>query len=577
MSKLRRYPRPPTPYIESEAELMNPDNQNTEAEKTRLSMAARIARLDEKPQENPATEASTSTADPIDAIGADDRFASIVPDEFSTPPAEDGPLQDAPVPAEGAYEAKGRPKRRYRKLWLIPVVLVALLAAAYGGGVYYFNEHCLPNTMVDGADVSGMTKSEVAASIESQVADYVISVTGDGVDLNLTASDLSLGYDGEAYAANVMSRTSAWQWPLEISGSRSYTLQKTIKYDSDKVVSALAPFVEQSRSTAEKTAKEATVTYDSASKAFVLQIDGDTSSLDGDAAAAKVCSALDALQTTVELGDDCMNTGYDFSSFVVKANSCLSAAPTLTLAGTTVAEIGADQIASWLKVGNDLGIEIDSAAVTAWCKGDLSKACDTVGTSRTYTRADGQTFTVAGGEYGWNIDGASTADKIISALEGGQKTIIEIPTLSKGETWVLGGQDWGKRYIDIDLSEQHARMYDDSGSLIWESDVVTGDTTEDHATPTGVYTMNSNRASDNVELRGEIDASTGEPEYISYVDYWMPFIGNSYALHDASWRSSFGGTIYCGNGSHGCVNLPVDKAAELWNLCRVGDTVVVHN
>ena len=56
----------------------------------------------------------------------------------------------------------------------------------------------------------------------------------------------------------------------------------------------------------------------------------------------------------------------------------------------------------------------------------------------------------------------------------------------------------------------------------------------------------------------------------------MPFVGNLVAFHDASWRSSFGGTIYQYNGSHGCVNLPADKAKELYHTIKVGDVVVVH-
>ena len=56
----------------------------------------------------------------------------------------------------------------------------------------------------------------------------------------------------------------------------------------------------------------------------------------------------------------------------------------------------------------------------------------------------------------------------------------------------------------------------------------------------------------------------------------MPFVDNLVALHDADWRGSFGGTIYQWNGSHGCVNLPVDKAAELYGMIEVGDVVVTH-
>ena len=43
----------------------------------------------------------------------------------------------------------------------------------------------------------------------------------------------------------------------------------------------------------------------------------------------------------------------------------------------------------------------------------------------------------------------------------------------------------------------------------------------------------------------------------------MPFNGGI-GFHDASWRSKFGGTIYQYSGSHGCINLPVDKAKLLY-------------
>ena len=33
---------------------------------------------------------------------------------------------------------------------------------------------------------------------------------------------------------------------------------------------------------------------------------------------------------------------------------------------------------------------------------------------------------------------------------------------------------------------------------------------------------------------------------------------------DATWRNSFGGTIYKTNGSHGCVNLPKNAAKTIY-------------
>lgn len=52
-------------------------------------------------------------------------------------------------------------------------------------------------------------------------------------------------------------------------------------------------------------------------------------------------------------------------------------------------------------------------------------------------------------------------------------------------------------------------------------------------------------------------------DYDVVVDYNMPFWGN-YCLH-ASDRTSFGGSIYTWNGSHGCVNLPKEFARKMYN------------
>ena len=510
-------------------------------------------------------DTAKTSPDPIDAIGGDD-LTVISPVASSDAASAQGP------------DGQSEPRGRGIKPWVVPVAILAVLAAVYGGGVYVFSGHCLPNTTVDGVDCSLKSASELASFIESQTDGYALTVSGDDVDLKLAASDIDLGYDGDAYASEVLSASSPWAWPLEATRSRSINLDKKVSYDATKVTEAVAPFVEQSKQAAKAAEQEAKIVYDAAQGGFVLENGVSTRVLNGDSAAAQICAALDALEPTLELGDDCLESGDDFSQAIANANSYLAAAPTLALAGSTVCEISPDLIASWLKIDDDLGISFDDNAITKWCQTDLSKLCDTVGTTRTYTRPDGKTVQVSGGNYGWNINGAETAAKIREALQSGQKATVDIPAYSQAVSYAQanGGKDWGNRYIDVDLTEQHARMYDASGSLIWETDIVTGDAAKGYNTPCGVYAMNNYRAQGNVELRGKIDPETNEPEYVSHVDYWMPFIGNSYALHDADWRAKFGGTIYESNGSHGCINLPVEKAKELYGLTQIGDVVVVH-
>lgn len=97
------------------------------------------------------------------------------------------------------------------------------------------------------------------------------------------------------------------------------------------------------------------------------------------------------------------------------------------------------------------------------------------------------------------------------------------------------------------------------------SNIVSGSVSKSHMTPTGVYKVYSMEK--NTVLRGA--------DYASPVSFWMPFNGGV-GFHDATWRSSFGGTIYQYNGSHGCINMPYDKAKTLYENINTGYYVVVY-
>ena len=68
------------------------------------------------------------------------------------------------------------------------------------------------------------------------------------------------------------------------------------------------------------------------------------------------------------------------------------------------------------------------------------------------------------------------------------------------------------------------------------------------------------------------DAANG---WRTEVTYWMPFFDGQ-GLHDATWRSSFGGNIYVNNGSHGCVNLPYNTADKIYNNIEAGVAIILY-
>ena len=81
----------------------------------------------------------------------------------------------------------------------------------------------------------------------------------------------------------------------------------------------------------------------------------------------------------------------------------------------------------------------------------------------------------------------------------------------------------------------------------------------------------------NATLIGDTDPSTGQPSYRTPVDYWMRITWEGVGFHDAKWQPAFGGELYRAVGSHGCVNMPVDKAAALYDLIQEGVPVIIHN
>ena len=116
--------------------------------------------------------------------------------------------------------------------------------------------------------------------------------------------------------------------------------------------------------------------------------------------------------------------------------------------------------------------------------------------------------------------------------------------------------------IEVSISNQTLTYYE-YGQVVLTSPVVTG---INNGTPTGTFRV-LNKAR-NVTLKGA--------DYESFVNYWIAFKGSSYGLHDASWRSRFGGTIYKYNGSHGCVNMPYAKVQQLYNMVEIGTPVYIY-
>ncbi len=225
-----------------------------------------------------------------------------------------------------------------------------------------------------------------------------------------------------------------------------------------------------------------------------------------------------------------------------------------------------DEICSWITGMTDGRVDVDEEKAAAYIK-TLADKYDTAGKERIFHTAGGRDIPLTGA-YGWQLDQAGETAALITLIQAGQTQSKEPQYI---QTAADRNNDWGGSYVEADMAAQHVYMYQ-NGTSVWDSPCVTGNVSRNNTTPEGIYSL-AYKQTDRI-LRGDKKAD-GTYEYESHVDYWMPFNGGI-GFHDASWRSKFGGTIYQTGGSHGCVNLPPDKAKLLYNLVYQGIPIICH-
>ena len=123
----------------------------------------------------------------------------------------------------------------------------------------------------------------------------------------------------------------------------------------------------------------------------------------------------------------------------------------------------------------------------------------------------------------------------------------------------------GGNYIDINISTQTLTLFQ-NGIATYAVPVVTGNVRAGHNTPEGLFSVQYK----------QLDRTLKGEDYESFVHYWMRIV-NNVGIHDASWRSNFGGNIYMTNGSHGCINVPPSLMPPLYEVVPVGYPVWVHS
>ena len=239
--------------------------------------------------------------------------------------------------------------------------------------------------------------------------------------------------------------------------------------------------------------------------------------------------------------------------------------------GEETVTLEGDEIRNWLifdERGQLQKNEDELRQCVAEYVAQLAATHDTVNTEREFCTTSGRTVQVYSSVYGWKIDQEKEIETIMQEMIAGVQINREPVYAMRANA--RGMNDIGSTYIEVDLSAQHLYYYQD-GSIILESDIVSGDMQyAERQTPPGIFQLYYKKSPS--VLKGKM-LENGKYEYERPVTYWMPFNGGI-GFHDASWQPYFGGNRFReGGGSHGCINLPADKAAELYN--RIDESVPI--
>lgn len=456
-----------------------------------------------------------------------------------------------------------------KKKKLFPVKAAAavfcLAAVIYFGFTIYFHMHFLPATTLNGISVSGKSKKEVEDQITEEINGYILVIKERGeTEEIIRGTDLSLKPEFKDSISKKIKEQNAFLWPAAFFRPKELSEPTMVSFDKEKLKKAAGKLACMQKEY-QKEPKDAHCSeYTPGGYQIVPEEQG--TKIKEKQLLETLEDAVGNLKESVSLEEESCyeepkvtSDDGDLIKLVDNLNRYAKASVTYEV-GDKQEVLDGSIIHTWLAV-DKTEVSIDEKAVEEYVD-DLAASYNTVFRKHTLKTSYGKTIDITNGDYGWKVDKEGEKEQLLKDIEGGKAVSREITYSQRAKSH--GENDYGDTYVEINLTAQHLYFYK-NGSLVTESDFVSGNISKNYDTPTGIYGLTYKER--DAVLRGE--------NYASPVTYWMPFC-NNVGMHDASWRSSFGGNIYKTSGSHGCINLPKSAAEKIFENIEEGDPVIVY-
>ena len=486
---------------------------------------------------------------------------------------------------KSASKARHARKKKSDTAGLIAAVLVfVLLVGGYGAAGFYFSQHFLPGTKINGADVSMLSIDEAKETILGSLQSYKLTLNElDNKREVISAEDVGLKASIDSSFDQMLDIQSGLAWVVNVFLEKDEQLPDGIisyQYDDDKLEQAVselecvAPQYPVEVKNAEIVLKDGVFSIEPETIGNVAHKD-ELVELVGKSVLAQT-ESIDLLKEGLydmpEIYSDdeglaAEKQEYDQLNTMVISLKFGEETETADIATT----------AKWVKPGKnkDGSFKLDFIAkeIEAFVKA-LADKYDTIDKTKKFKSHTGDVVEVNPGGYGWMLDQEYAADKLKKIVDAKKSVSLDLTDGSEAsnEWWYRKGVAYdpkgtgyyGNSYAEVSIAEQYMWLYQD-GVVTFQTEVVTGNPNLGNSTPTGSFRIIYHQSP--ATLRG--------PGYVTDVAYWMVF-ADDVGFHDATWQPYFGGSLYLSNGSHGCVNLPLGAAASLYELVYDGMPVFVY-
>lgn len=460
-------------------------------------------------------------------------------------------------------------KRSKAKRIVLTIAILSLLSflVLYFSLSFYYSKHFFLNTTMNKVNVSNMSKKQAEDAMNEEIKCYLLTLKErNDKSENLYGYDIDLHNVFNGDLTEYINKQNSFFWPFFVIQPQKLEINTIAAYDETLLKEKFKQLQCLREEDVVQPVNAKTSEY--GEKGFTILPESQGTVVKEAVLYQAVQDAITSLEPTLSLEEKkCYEepTVNSQNPELIEAmntmNKMASAKITYTF-GDKKEVLDGSKIGAWLSTGDDLTVKLDKEGVKKFVD-YLGKTYNTFGKVRTFKTSYGKTIKISGGDYGWWLDRTAETAELLNLIQQGSQVERKPAYLQTAQQY--GDDDIGDTYVEINLTAQHLFFYKD-GSLIVESDFVSGNISKNLGTPTGTYPIQYKQK----------DATLVGEDYNTPVTYWMPFNRNI-GLHDATWRSEFGKDIYMTRGSHGCINLPPPVAKTIFEHISRGVPVVVYN